>query len=85
MITGVAIRHRETLDLWVLPKPNRHHTLLHRLAKHIPDIAHGDLEQGFVDDERRFYDRTEAATHAIKCGQVKELHTPPWLFSEDLW
>lgn len=41
-------------------------------------------DQGFLDEEGRFYDRIKAKQHAVSCNQIKE--TPyAELYSEDLW
>lgn len=41
-------------------------------------------DQGFLDEEGRFYDRVKAKQHAISCKQIET--TPyPELYSEDLW
>lgn len=42
-------------------------------------------EQGFLTDRGRYVNRKEAAIIALHAGQVKTLHAPPNLFSEDLW
>ena len=41
-------------------------------------------DQGFLDEEGRFYDRVKAKQLAISCNQIK---TTPYteLYSEDLW
>lgn len=41
-------------------------------------------DQGFLDEEGRFYDRVKAKQHAISCKQIEA--TPyTELYSEDLW
>lgn len=41
-------------------------------------------DQGFLDEEGRFYDRVKAKQYAISCNQIEA--TPyPELYSEDLW
>lgn len=41
-------------------------------------------DQGFLDEEGRFYDRVKAKQHAISCNQI-ESSPYPELYSEDLW
>jgi hypothetical protein len=41
--------------------------------------------QGFIDENGLFYNRADAAKHAIECKQISKLTAPPNLFSEDLW
>ncbi len=82
MIVGVAI-HGETYFL-SLSKPARHHHVIRGLAADgVPTPIWG--EQGFVTDKGVFLTRKQAAAHAIVCGQIEELTTPPYLYSEDLW
>lgn len=82
MIVAVAIRTEQ--DTYELPRPARHHDLLHRLADmgHVTPVTG---EQGFIDDQHGFVGRERAAQIALEQGQVKSLHAPPSLFSEDLW
>ena len=57
MIIAVAIRTEQ--DTYELPRPNRHHHLIRRLAgmgHSIPITG----EQGFIDDQRGFVTREEA-------------------------
>lgn len=79
-ITGVAMRHRETKEVFSLPKPARHDSLIRALVDQgKPDFAKG--EQGFITEDGRFLDREEAFVHAARFGQLKSRI----LFSEDLW
>jgi hypothetical protein len=68
----------------VLPPPARHHTILHAIHALNEEVI-GPNEQGFVTDTGRWVDRLEAAKIALAAGQLNALHSPPWLFSEDLW
>ena len=65
-----------------LPRPARHHTILHQYPLN-KGYVHG--EQGFLDDKLGFVDRKKAGEIAIKEGQIKKLNWPPDLYSEDLW
>lgn len=82
MIIAVAIRTEQ--DTYELPRPARHHDLIHKLAEmgHTTPITG---EQGFIDDQVGFVDRELAARIALWEGQIEKLHAPPNLFSEDLW
>lgn len=84
MIVGVA--HRKDGKLYTLPRPNRHHDLIAaNLDENGRCHVHPD-DSGFVDEHGVFYDRYEAATHAIECGQIERCtYRPGYLFSEDLW
>jgi hypothetical protein len=67
-----------------LPAPARHHNILHKFPT--PDHEHG--EQGFIDDQKGFVTRQQAARIAIKEGQIEKDPVHGWghgLFSEDLW
>lgn len=46
----------------------------------------GEEIQGFLTNLNRFVNRTEAATIALSCGQIKELqYSSSELYSEDLY
>lgn len=52
------------------------------------NIDYKELEQGFLDEEDKFYNRIQAHRHAWWKMQVeinKEEYEPKELFSEDLW
>jgi hypothetical protein len=102
MITRVAnlVEFRgmesEGMFLFVGEKGERHHDLFWKyLISHLPDEGDAsECVQGFVDEQGRFYDRTQGAKHAIECGQViKNQDLAGWghifngymLYSEDLW
>lgn len=64
-----------------MPRPARHHTILHSL----PEGAEHYATQGFLTSTGRFASREEAATIAVRAGQIE---APKWgsdLYSEDLW
>lgn len=82
MITAAAIRQDELI--FSVPSPARHHHIIGKMAKAGLPIPVGG-EQGFLDDRRGFVNRAVAAEIALAEGQIKELPTPPALFSEDLW
>lgn len=81
-IVAVGIMHHGIICS--LPPPARHGAVLRLLAT-ISDEVIGPNEQGFVTSSGRWVDRETAGEIAIAAGQVTELQSPPWLFSEDLW
>lgn len=90
MIVAAAIRHQG--KVWALPAPARHHNIIHLMVQQGATeeqrgLVHARGEQGFVDSDIGFVDRTEAARIAVAQGQVEKrrLHTNGQLYSEDLW
>jgi hypothetical protein len=83
MIVGVAIKHRETGEVFSLPKPARHHTAIHALVD-VGKFAHAKGEQGFVTETGQFMNRKQALLHVVACEQEGQLHGSE-LLSEDLW
>ncbi len=88
MITQVAIEDSDG-NLWMLPKPNRHHNIIRRmhqtLGKEEALKMLANSVQGFVNDKWKFLTREEARLEAIKCNQMIRSTHPSELFSEDLW
>lgn len=94
MITGVAIKHRETGAVFSLPKPARHDSLIRALIQSDghPEIsqeperewAHGI--QGFVTESGEFLTRDQALLH-VTANEQPTTGTPRGsiLFSEDIW
>jgi hypothetical protein len=84
MITDVAIIYKD--KTWSLPKPNRHHHIIHQIHLETGDM---DIfgEQGFLDEAGNFLDRSSALLHAKECNQLRSDRPPldDWLFSENLW
>lgn len=87
MITHVAIRFDGVT--YSLPKPNRHHHVIRHIvdttdAKYVD--ARGD-DEGFLDENGKYYNRKEALAHALEHKQVKNLNDIRCgkLFSEDVW
>ena len=79
MILKAAIKCGD--DVHSLPRPCRHKHILEMLRRR--GIRHG--QQGFIDSQRGFVNRTEAAKIAQAEGQVGRLKRPKALQSEDLW
>lgn len=85
MITHVAIvRDGVTYSL---PKPNRHHHILHS-GMMAGKVGKERDTQGFVDEAGKFLTRKEAFVLATESGQInrrKGGYDGPDLYSEDLW
>lgn len=67
-----------------LPRPNRHHNILWALS----DLGIGPgqtRDQGFLLSNGTYAGRELSAEVALAAGQVEKLHSPPRLFSEDVW
>lgn len=84
MITGVAIRLRDG-TVHSLPKPARHHQVMHAVLGRNLELRRAGYVQGFVTDGGDFLDRYEARDHAVACRQVLAHRVGLGLFSEDLW
>jgi hypothetical protein len=68
-----------------LPRPARHHNVLHLLASQVGRETES-WEQGFVTSSGRFVDREEAFRIAVAAKQIIKKHPPAEiLFSEDVW
>ena len=79
MITQAAVKLGGVI--YTLPKPARHHDILHDMYQ---KLGRAPLaEQGFLNDNGDFLNRTEAAKEALKCAQIAKEVTV--LFSENLW
>ncbi len=83
LIVAAAVYHGCVISL---PKPARHHTILHSLSLMGIDamLIHGD-NQGFITSEGRYVNRVEAFGIAYKAKQIPRDSKGPQLFSEDLW
>lgn len=79
-VTGVAMRKGETV--MSMEPPNRHHNIISEINMMQGNPA--EWEQGFVDTDGVFLNRRQAASRALRTGQVGHL-THMELFSEDLW
>lgn len=62
----------------------RHHHCIKTIIQATGKKPHG-YPQGFVTMSGRFVDRIEGAQIALASGQVKQLESPPNLYSEDLY
>jgi len=71
--------------VYSMPRPARHHNILHSMAMNgLVKFGSGE-NQGFLLSDGKFYSRKEAGDIAVKNGQLKKLSYPPNLYSEDLW
>jgi len=81
MIVAAAIEQKG--KVFTLPKPARHHNIIQLIIEETGERVTG--VQGFIDELGNFYNRVDAAQHAISCKQLKKIPRPPNLHSEDLW
>lgn len=85
-VAGVALRFMDGF-IYSLPRPYRHHHLLHTLQDKFPDRNPYDPEQGFIDNHGNYLTRKEAYRLANYNGQYNRNNgcTLEKLFSEDVW
>lgn len=73
--------------VYQLPRPNRHHNIIHKLyndSGRVKGIA--TESQGFVTSTGRYVDRVEGLAIAVEAEQIIKKHGfPGELFSEDMW
>ena len=50
-----------------------------------PGTDYEQVEQGFLDEHDKFYNRLDAWKHAWEHKQIEGEYKPTELFSEDLW
>jgi hypothetical protein len=81
MIVAAAIEQNG--KVYSLPKPARHSHIVEKIIRETGKPVTGVY--GFVDELGNFYNRVDAAQHAIGCKQLKKIPRPPNLYSEDLW
>lgn len=69
-----------------MPRPHRHHHIVHAMAEKAGTLIAAKGEQGFLDGDGKFYGREDAAKVAEFWSQLQRpLIAPPNLYSEDLW
>jgi hypothetical protein len=86
-ILGVTIIYNH--KVYKLPCPNRHHNVIHMIAKENGVGIKGTDEQGFYSVRYDFISREAAMQIATVNGQLKARKPGQYagdeLFSEDLW
>lgn len=85
-ITHVAIKFKGVT--YARPAPERHHHVIRLIAEKNGVGIDGPDEQGFMDENGRFYSRIAAMQLAKDNGQLKRRdggYQGHELFSEDLW
>lgn len=83
-ITHVAIKTK-TNKIVSLPKPFRHHHLVHYLYG-TPDETPDLKAQGFLDSDGNYLNRKQALVIAKAANQYQPTAGPlPELYSEDVW
>jgi hypothetical protein len=86
MIVAAAIKHKETGVAISLPRPARHHHVMHAMYDIVEKTIGGSYEQGFMTQDGVFVDRYDGFIIAQKYSQIREKHGPAnYLFSEDMW
>jgi hypothetical protein len=89
MIIAAAIKIADVVCF--IPKPARHHNVLHSLSKSFKgrtDRGYTEEVQGFVTDTGLFLNREDAHQYASQRGQINRKndgYDGSKLFSEDLW
>jgi len=69
-----------------LPRPARHHTVMHSLGLYLSTQDLAAATQGFITSEGRFVNRCQARQIAHLSGQEPKTTGPAHeLYSEDLW
>lgn len=85
MIVCSAIRENGLIH--VLPRPKRHHDIIHAMVTNgYKKPIQG--EQGFIDHRGHYLGRESALQEALLCDQLKmenKCGNQKELFSEDLW
>lgn len=72
-------------EVFALPQPARHDNVLAIMVNVFGIKPPVKGVQGFLTDRRRFVTRKEAGKIALRCGQVKQMRTPPFLHCADVW
>lgn len=84
-IIGVAIIGYDG-NVYSLPKPNRHHHVIHMMVKQYNHPIPINGEQGFITNEGKFVNRIEAKVIAVNNNQLtSRAGNEEELFSEDVW
>lgn len=73
--------HDRNWMTYTMPRPARHHNILHTMPGDVLDV-----EQGFLTSDGRYVDREEARQLAETAGQLLPTAiNHKQLFSEDVW
>lgn len=84
-VVSVAVRTDDGL-IHTLPRPARHHDVVHLLAEAFDHPSRNTDEQGFLLSSGRFCRRKPAKIVAEEAGQLlPRASTLPELYSEDVW
>lgn len=68
-----------------LPRPNRHHDIIHYMATVLKHPVPITGKQGFVTVNGNFFNRVDSKIIARSCNQIISNRPHKELFSEDLW
>jgi hypothetical protein len=82
MLTKAAVRYNGEIFTGL-----RHGCIMQDIWKKYPGAKlHDPFDQGFIDENGKYYHRKAALVHAIRCGQLPNtMFNKHTLFSEDLW
>jgi hypothetical protein len=83
MIVAAALLDPATFMIATLPRPARHHTIMHALVNR--GVNPISWEQGFLTSNGRFVTRNVAEQVARLTGQLTKPLIGSILTSEDLW
>ena len=83
MIHAVAIKYGDAH--YTLPRPARHYELVDVIIADHREYGFDKGVKGFLRDDGVFLDRTQAAHHALQCGQIDRLPVGVDLYSEMVW
>lgn len=84
---AVQIKDLRQNTIWEIPC-HRHSDTFYilKMMGYKKGIDYHEIDQGFLDENDKFYDRVSAWKHAWWHKQVKgNIDEPTELFSEDLW
>jgi len=84
---AVQIKDLRQNTIWEIPC-HRHSDAFYilKMMGYKKDIDYHEIDQGFLDENDKFYDRVSAWKHAWWHKQVEgTIDEPKELYSEDLW
>lgn len=87
VIIRAAIKAKDTDHIFHLPRPKRHHHILHEF---FPNVSKNPYDQGFLTSEMKWVNRVDAFIIAKAANQIIARHDGrvydgPDLYSEDVW
>ena len=84
MIAAAAIKYGDLIVS--MPRPNRHHHIIHKMFHQFAIRTGSNGEQGFITDKGEFVNREEGLHIAKSNAQIiHKFGSSCCLFSEDMW